>query len=68
MLLNTCFTFMPSRPLTILLFVYISHDIDNLINELGIENSIGNPTYTPTTFTKEEILDNHMFLWCFNQR
>ena len=26
-----------------------------LINELGIDNSLGNPTYTPTTLTKEEI-------------
>jgi hypothetical protein len=26
---------------------------------LGIDNSLGNPPYTPTTLTKEEILDNH---------
>jgi hypothetical protein len=26
-----------------------------LINELDIDNSISNPTYTPTTLTKEEI-------------
>jgi len=30
-----------------------------LIKELGIDNSLGNPTNTPTTFAKEEILDNH---------
>jgi hypothetical protein len=30
-----------------------------LIKELGIDNSLGNSTYTPTTLTKEEILDNH---------
>ena len=27
--------------------------------DLGIDNSLGDPTYTPTTLTKEEILDNH---------
>jgi hypothetical protein len=36
-------------------FVCKSHYIDCLINELGIDNSLGNPTYTPTTLTKEEI-------------
>jgi hypothetical protein len=36
-----------------------SHFIDCLIKELGIDNSLGNTTYSPTTFTKEEILDNH---------
>jgi hypothetical protein len=36
-----------------------SHYIDGLIKELGIDNSLGNPTYTPTTLTKKEILDNH---------
>jgi hypothetical protein len=40
-------------------FVCKSHYIDCLIKELGIDNSLGNPTYTPTTLTKEEILDNH---------
>jgi hypothetical protein len=30
-----------------------------LIKELGIDTLVGNPTYTPTTLTKEEILDNH---------
>jgi hypothetical protein len=41
-----------------------SHYIDCLINELGIDNSLGDPTYTPTTHTKEEILDNHRsVLW-----
>jgi hypothetical protein len=36
-----------------------SHFIDCLIKELSIDNSLGTPTYTPTTLTKEEILDNH---------
>ena len=35
-----------------------------LIKELGIDNSLGNPTYTPTTLTKEEILDNHRSVLC----
>jgi hypothetical protein len=41
--------------------VCISHYIYCLKKELGIENSLGNPIYTPT---KEEILDNHRsVLW-----
>jgi hypothetical protein len=36
-------------------FVCKSHYVDCLINELGIDNSLGNPTYTPSTLTKEEI-------------
>ena len=42
-----------------------SHYIDCLIKEVGIDNSLGNPTYTPTTLTKEEILDNHRSVLCF---
>ena len=41
-------------------FVCKSHYVECLIKELGIDNSLGNPTYTPTTLTKEETLDNHM--------
>ena len=41
-----------------------SHYIDCLIKELGIDNSLGNPTYTQTTLTKEEILDNHRSVLC----
>jgi hypothetical protein len=29
-----------------------------MIKELGIGTLVGNPTYTPTTLTKEEKLDN----------
>ena len=36
-------------------FVCKSHYVDCLINEIGIDNSLGNPTYTSTTLTKEEI-------------
>jgi hypothetical protein len=54
-------------------FVCKSHSIDCFITELGIDNSLGNSTYTTTTHAKEEILDNHrqacvVFLWTFNQR
>ena len=45
-------------------FVCKSHYIDCLIKELGIDNSLGNPTYTPTTHTKEEIMDNHRSVLC----
>ena len=30
------------------------------MKELGIANLVGNPTYTPTTLTKEEILNKHI--------
>jgi hypothetical protein len=35
---------------------------DCLIKELGIDNYLGNPAYTPTTLSKEEIVDNRV---CF---
>ena len=41
-----------------------SHYIACLIKALGIDNSLGNPTYTPTTLMKEEILDNHRSVLC----
>jgi len=41
-----------------------SHYIDCLIKELGIDNSLDNPTYTPITLTNEEILDNHRSVLC----
>jgi hypothetical protein len=47
-----------------IVFVCKSHYIDCLIKELGIDNSLGNPTYTPTKHTKEEILDNHRSVLC----
>jgi hypothetical protein len=47
-----------------IVFVCKSHYIDCVITELGINNSLGNPTYTPTTPTKEEILDNHRSVLC----
>ena len=42
-----------------IVFVCKSHYINCLIKELDIDNSLGKPTYTPTTLTKEEIVDNH---------
>jgi len=40
-----------------IVFVCKSHYVDCLIKELSIDNSLDNPTYTPTTLTKEEILE-----------
>ena len=48
-------------------FVCKTHYINCLINELGllgIENSLGNSTYTLTTLSQEEILDNHRYVLC----
>ena len=47
-----------------IVFVCKSHYIDCLIKELGIGNSLGNPTYILMTLTKEEILDNHRTVLC----
>ena len=54
------------KALNNIVFVFLckSHYIDCLIKALGIGNSLGNPTYTPTTVTKEEILDNHRSVLC----
>ena len=41
-----------------------SHYIDCLIKELCIDNLLGNPTYTQTTLTKGEVLDNHRSVLC----
>jgi serine/threonine protein kinase len=42
-----------------IVFVCKSYYINCLIEELGIDNSLGNPTLYPTTLTQEGILDNH---------
>ena len=42
-----------------IVFICKSHYINCLIKELGMDSSQGNPTYTPTTLTKKEILGNH---------
>ena len=36
------------------------HYIDCLRLELGLDSSLGNPSYTAITLSKEEIIDNHM--------
>ena len=43
-----------------IVFVCRNYYIKCLVKELGIDSSTGNPTYTPTSLTKQEILDNHM--------
>ena len=52
-----------------IVFVCKSHYVYCLIKELGIENSLDNPTYTPTTLvlTKKEIMDNHRSVMCYFQ-
>ena len=47
-----------------IVFVCKSHYTDHLIKELGIANSLGNPIYTSTTLTKEEILCNDRPVLC----
>ena len=47
-----------------IVFACKSHYIDCLIKELGIDNSFGNLTNTPTTLAKGEILDNHRSVIC----
>ena len=42
-----------------IVFVCKKHYLDCLIKELGINDTSGNPTYTHTTLSKEEILVNH---------
>ena len=47
-----------------IVFVCITLYINCLINELGIDTSLENSTYTLTTLTKEETLDNHRSVIC----
>ena len=42
-----------------IVFVCKRHYIDCLMNELGFNNTHGNPTYTPIIIPKEDILENH---------
>ena len=43
-----------------IVFICKKHYVECLIQELGIDGSDGNPTYTRSTFAKDEIIDNHM--------
>ena len=47
-----------------IVFVCKSNYNDCLFRELGINYSLWNLKYTPTTITKEEILDNHRSVIC----
>ena len=47
-----------------IVFMCKSHYIDCLIKELGIDNSLDNSTYTPTTLTKDEILEKRRSVLC----
>ena len=40
-------------------FVCKAHYYNYILNELGINSTLGNPTYTPTALSKDEILQNH---------
>jgi hypothetical protein len=42
-----------------IVFVCKAHYYQCIINELGFNSTIGNHTYTPTAFSKDEILQNH---------
>ena len=42
-----------------IIFVCKKHYIECLMKEMGIDNSLGNPTYTRTAMPKEDIINNH---------
>ena len=42
-----------------IVFVCKAHYYNCIINELGINSTLGNPTYITTALSKEEILQNH---------
>ena len=48
-----------------IIFLCKSHYVYCLVKELSIDNSLGNPTYTLTTLTKEEILETHRSVLCY---
>jgi len=43
-----------------MVFVCKTYYIDGLVKELGINNSTGNPTFTPTSISKDEIISNNI--------
>jgi hypothetical protein len=43
-----------------------AHYIDCLMIELHLHSSLGNPIYTATTLSKEEIIDNRHILKCWS--
>jgi hypothetical protein len=42
-----------------IVFVCNTHYYNRILNELGIISAFGNPSYTPTAHSKDEILQNH---------
>ena len=42
-----------------IVFVCKAHYYNCILNELGINSTFGNRTYTPTALSKDEILQNH---------
>ena len=47
------------RPFWLLAFKCVNHIPHCLTKELNVDSSLGNPSYTPTTHTKDELVDNH---------
>ena len=45
-------------------FFYHNLNAHLLTRDLGIDNSLGNPTYILTTVTKEDIMNNHRSILC----
>ena len=43
-----------------IVFVVKRYCYNCLLNELGFTSTSGNPTYTPSNLTKDEILQNHL--------
>jgi len=52
-------SFQLTKPTNNLVFVCKIYYTACLVGELDVINSTGNPTYTPTSLSKEEILSNH---------
>ena len=42
-----------------IVFVCKAHYYNCILTELGINSTSGNRTYTPTSFSKDEVLQNH---------
>ena len=62
--LHDMYVVVPTDKALKIAFVCKSHYIHCLIKELCIDNALGNPTYTPMTPMKEEILDNRNLFVC----
>jgi hypothetical protein len=50
---------LPDKASNNIVFVCKAHYYQCIINEQGINSTISNRTYTPTAFSKDEILQNH---------